>query len=1319
MPTLPPIPQDTWDEHVTAQTDAAVQDGFSAIDQARQAQDAARQAEQIATAREQEESYQSAQTQLQSVLAPAKDAQSRVQVAEQTRSQLDSILAPARAAQQQAQQATARPSEGSPTSGAASAPSPTDVQGTDWRAYAAQAAQKAGIDPALFQRQIQQESGFDPNARSGAGALGIAQIVPSAHPGVDPLDPKAALDYAATWMRQLTDRYGGDVRKALAAYNAGPGAVDQYGGVPPFEETQRYVKTIYDDAGGAAGQTPATVPPVAPGAESSQFARARSGSPVEALGQFEQGLPYDEAAAICGPVAALAFAQSQGRNPDLAEARALAKQVGWTSTGGMNGVANEQALLTRLGVKSRLDTNPDFGVIAHDASSGNPVIISTPVHYYYASGYDPATGKVFVGKTGTSRKGGGSWMTPQEIATLDGGINGALFVDNPQSPNPSVGADPMASGEDDRPASEFEPPSRFAETDQDYSGNIPRRLGPASIAPTDLSRIGIDVPVPGPSEIRSAALTSANAVGAGIDWAGQGLVDNVQKFRADQEELARLSLDRARAAHRGETLPPDQEQRLTDLSMSYGLPLTGEPLAAANQAGRAALGLERAATARQPGMSLEEVGGAAKGMSDEAYAVFKAAMGRGDYAEAYRLIDAARSPTGPLPEAVGPSAAPTGPTRQLPLPGLDEPPPRIPNVPHPEFLQPEAALPARTVPIVRQAYDRVRNVVASMGESGQDLAGRIHAWREGAETDAAAYLDRMPGVKQLGKSDFVNLVDVLEGNATPKSIQVERAAAEAKGVLDDLYSRAQNAGVDVAERIENYFPHVYKDATIRSRLDTARRGELIKRVMDAGNADTTEEANAVVHRWIQGGERDRRQGNLEMARLANLPGYEKTKEALYNHVLTATRRLHEVAQFGRDDAIANRLIDRIGAEGYPIALARDLFQSAVGAHTYPEQLQTLSRIARAYHTITRLGWAVLGNATQPVNTASVAGVVRTMAASAKAAFNPAERRFADLTGSTLDSVIKEVREGGGWSDRVTGKAMLGFGEVEKWNRRLTAIAGRDFARDMAARAAGTASGLNRIGTQGGARRALERLGLDADAIVKRGGKLTPDEEISAARNIVERTQFRTDPQDIPEWASHPLGRMVFQFKAFPYAQTAFIKRDLIDEARKGNVAPLVRFAILAPLAQAAATETRNLVQGRDPEEDPGMRAVQYALGPLGLVGDVSRTVFGINSKYVPAERRASMLVGSMLGPTAGTLTEAAVAGLNASDILFHPDPEKVDQRLTPGLRMALRQLPYVGGLAANKITPYKSQEPAAPPPSPSRNRSGTRDTRERSRSGGR
>lgn len=117
---------------------------------------------------------------------------------------------------------------------------------TYWRAVAMAKARRYGLDPQVFARQIQMESGFNPSARSPAGALGIAQIMPATARGwnVNPMNPNAALDAAARNMARYVHSYGGRYDLALAAYNAGPGAVAKYHGVPPYAETRRYVQSI-------------------------------------------------------------------------------------------------------------------------------------------------------------------------------------------------------------------------------------------------------------------------------------------------------------------------------------------------------------------------------------------------------------------------------------------------------------------------------------------------------------------------------------------------------------------------------------------------------------------------------------------------------------------------------------------------------------------------------------------------------------------------------------------------------------------------------------------------------------------------------------------------------------------------------------------------------------------------------------------------------------------------------------------------------------------------------------------------------------------
>lgn len=107
------------------------------------------------------------------------------------------------------------------------------------------AARKHGVPEDLFLRLVQQESGWNPHAVSHKGATGLAQLMPetAAKLGVDPSDPQQNLDGGARYLAMMYAKFG-TWRLALAAYNAGPGAVEKHGGIPPFDETQNYVKAI-------------------------------------------------------------------------------------------------------------------------------------------------------------------------------------------------------------------------------------------------------------------------------------------------------------------------------------------------------------------------------------------------------------------------------------------------------------------------------------------------------------------------------------------------------------------------------------------------------------------------------------------------------------------------------------------------------------------------------------------------------------------------------------------------------------------------------------------------------------------------------------------------------------------------------------------------------------------------------------------------------------------------------------------------------------------------------------------------------------------
>jgi soluble lytic murein transglycosylase-like protein len=141
---------------------------------------------------------------------------------------------------------------------ATTAASPTTAPGggaVPYQALIEESCARYGVDPALLAGLIEQESHFDPTVGSSAGAQGLTELMPetAASLGVtDPHDPAQSIDAGARLLSEKLGEFGGDTELALAAYNAGSGAVQQYDGIPPYPETQEYVQKVLGYAAGYA-----------------------------------------------------------------------------------------------------------------------------------------------------------------------------------------------------------------------------------------------------------------------------------------------------------------------------------------------------------------------------------------------------------------------------------------------------------------------------------------------------------------------------------------------------------------------------------------------------------------------------------------------------------------------------------------------------------------------------------------------------------------------------------------------------------------------------------------------------------------------------------------------------------------------------------------------------------------------------------------------------------------------------------------------------------------------------------------------------------
>lgn len=556
----------------------------------------------------------------------------------------------------------------------------------------------------------------------------------------------------------------------------------------------------------------------------------------------------------------------------------------------------------------------------------------------------------------------------------------------------------------------------------------------------------------------------------------------------------------------------------------------------------------------------------------------------------------------------------------------------------------KSAVLADAIDLMRPLESRIEREGAG---AGRTLMRLLRKAGDRGEVQAGRRLVRLVDAKldKLSREQRFNLLDVMEGRAKPKDAAVRDAYLAARSITDEIADEAEALQVKIRSgnarvpfrRLPNYYPHLLRGP------DTLKSGPVRRDVMEnlvrLGHARDKADASAMLDsyiRWVESGTREdrildhlvrtgqaatrddafallqkfrqhiKRSGNLEFARTINLPFYDPDPaRVLPMHVAGASIRLAQVAELGQDNQVVNREIKRIADAGGNPDFVRRAVDNIIGwANAADEKDHRVSRWLRAIQGF-KLGLAAIPNSTQGVLNGLLAADLPSVAAGLQAATRRSGWRFAIEAGATIDPILHEsVRE------LVAGNRVLehylratGFAATERANRVLAANIGAVYAQRMLGR-------LRVNPTHKRAQRALtELIGREATQAAIRRGSLTADDVLMAAKRFSDLTQFRSRPQDLPEFASTPWGQVFFQFKSFAYNQTRLLHRSVVRELKDGEVGRALRNLLILgtifPVTGEAIRQLRALLTGREPKEKGFERylAAAASVGSLGILWD--------------------------------------------------------------------------------------------------------------------
>lgn len=590
--------------------------------------------------------------------------------------------------------------------------------------------------------------------------------------------------------------------------------------------------------------------------------------------------------------------------------------------------------------------------------------------------------------------------------------------------------------------------------------------------------------------------------------------------------------------------------------------------------------------------------------------------------------------------------------------------------------------------LFKSMYDTLRPLgsrIADEGDgAGKSLMALIARAGDRGDVHAGQMLVRLADarVNSLDRSQRAELLDQLEGRAKSADPRVIEVAKVMRGITDELAGKAAAAGVEVRTKngrrpfaqLDDYFPHVLRNAEALSAGPVRR--DVIDNITRQGIKPNAKEAAAFVDDWVQylqSGKRGdavlqhlvdtgqahdkadalaklqrfrsniQRHGSLEYSRELNLPFYDPDPVRVLPYAAASgAKRLAQISEFGQDHQRINREILKISEHGGNPDFVRKSIDKILGVVTDGDTAEArVSRLLRAAETL-KLGLSAIPNSTQGVLNSMLAADMPTVAAGFAAALSKRGRRLAIESGAAIEPVLAEAHKelGGG---RMVDKFLkyTGFSQTEQFNRATAANVGALWAKKNLSIL------IDRPGDKG-ARSRIEELGIDADKAIARGS-LTQEDRLMAAKKFSDLTQFRTRPEDLPAFASTPLGRVAFQFKSFAYNQARLIAKETVDEIKSGRPGRGLRTALVVATLFPAAGELvrilRNGITGRQQDFENDVEHYFAALSSAGTLGILQDAISSASS---------GKSLEFLAGPAAGDLA-------NLGNILADPKTDTGDK----------------------------------------------------------